>query len=61
MKPSIIPLRMKYIRQELQFSWFLKRAITSRTKLELRSNFANATLSNDLCLIYIVLLNNVKY
>ena len=27
-KLSTIPLRMKYIRQGLQFSWFLKRATT---------------------------------
>jgi hypothetical protein len=35
--------------------------ISSGTKLELRSNSANATLSCDLLLIYIVSLNNVKH
>jgi len=57
---------MKYIRQGLQFHWFRKRAtilgkILSEIKLELRSNFTNVTLSNDLLLIYIVSLNNMKH
>ena len=57
---------MKSIRQGLQFPWFLKRAttsgkISSGTKFGLRSNSANATLSSDLLLIYVVSLNNVKY
>ena len=35
--------------------------ISSGIKLELRSNSANATLSYDLLLIFIVLLNNIKH
>ena len=35
--------------------------ISSRTKLVLRSNSANATCSSTLCLIYVVSLNNVKH
>jgi hypothetical protein len=54
---------MKYIRQGLQFFRFLKRTTTLRsgTKLRLRSNSTNATSSSDLCLIYIVSLNNVEH
>jgi hypothetical protein len=57
---------MKYIRQGLQFSWFLKRAttsseISSRIKLGLRSNSANTKSLSDLRLIYVVSLNNVKH
>jgi len=44
---------MKSIQQGLQFPWFPERAITSgkissRTKLELRSNSTNATSSYNL-------------
>ena len=51
---------MKFIRQGLRFSWFLKRAttsdkISSRIKLRLRSNSANTTSSYDLLLINVVL------
>jgi hypothetical protein len=54
---------MKFIRQGLRFSWFLKRAttsdkISSRIKLRLRSNSANTTSSYDLLLIYVVLNTN---
>jgi hypothetical protein len=57
---------MKYIRQGLQFPWFLKRAttsgkISSGIKLGLRSNSANTMSLSDLCLIYVVSLNNVKH
>jgi len=57
---------MKYIRQGLQFYWFCKRATTSgkistRIKLELRSNSTNVTSSSDFLLIYVVSLNNVKH
>ena len=57
---------MKSIRQGLQFPWFLKRATTSGKispgiKLGLRSNSANTTSLNDLCLIYVVSLNNIKH
>jgi hypothetical protein len=57
---------MKYIRQGLQFPWFLKRATTSSEissgiKLGLRSNSANTTSLNDLRLIYVVSLNIVKH
>jgi len=49
---------MKFIRQELQFSWFFKRAttlykISSGIKLGLRSNSANATSSSNLFLIFL--------
>ena len=52
--------------KRLQFHWFRKRATTSgkislEIKLELRLNSANATSSSDLLLIYVVLLNNIKY
>jgi len=35
--------------------------ISSETKLKLPSNSANITPSYDLLLIYVVLLNNIKY
>ena len=57
---------MKFVREELQFSWFFERAkksgkISSEIKLELRLNSTNAMSSCDLLPIYIVLLNNIKY
>jgi hypothetical protein len=57
---------MKYIRQGLQFSWFLKRTttlgkISLGIKLGLRSNSANTKSLGDLRLIYIVSLNNIKH
>jgi hypothetical protein len=52
-KLSTIPSRMKFVRQGLQFSWFLERAtisnkISSGTKLGLRLNTTNVTSSYDL-------------
>jgi len=57
---------MKYIRQGLQFPWFLKHATTSGNissgiKLGLQSNYANTMSLGDLRLIYVVSLNNINY
>jgi len=65
-KLSTILSHTKFIRQEPQFSWFFERTtkldkISSKTKLELLSNFANAMPSCDLLLICIMSLNNVKH
>jgi hypothetical protein len=65
-KLSTILSHTKFIRQGPQFSWFFERTtksskISSKTKLELLSNSANAMPSFDLLLIYIMSLNNAKH
>jgi hypothetical protein len=65
-KLSIILSHTKFIWQGPQFLWFFKHTtklgkISSKTKLELLSNYANAMPSFDLLLIYIMSLNNVKH
>ena len=65
-KLSTIPSRTKFIPQELQFPWFFKRVTTSSkissgTKLGLKLNSENATSSNNLLIIYVVSLNNIKH
>ena len=57
---------MKFIRQGLQFPWFIERAtisskILSGTKLKLRSNSINVMTLCDILLIYVVSSNNIEH